>query len=89
MPDREVVMKNNYKGIQNITDADKVLVASAFNRWQQNRTRPKTEDIKLLFAKYHEYIYRSPKDMACPSCVQFIYDYWLKTVPTWHQASRS
>lgn len=76
MPNREMVMNKQYKGIENISDEDRTLVQECYGRWQQNRHRPNKEDIKTLFAKYHQYVYRSPSDMSCPSCVQFIFDYW-------------
>ena len=76
MPDREMVMNKQYKGIQNMTTEDRELVLKCFGHWQLNRHRPDGEMVKALFAKYHEYVYKSPSDMSCPSCVQFIYDYW-------------
>ena len=78
-------MSKQYKGLDNITSNDKELVKECFSRWQQNRHRPNREDVKLLFAKYHEYVYKSPSDMACPSCVQFIYDYWRGVVANWKE----
>lgn len=83
MPSWEVVMSKQYKGLDNITSIDKELIIECFGRWQQNRHRPNKEDVKLLFTKYHEYVYKSPSDMACPSCVQFIYDYWYRIVSQW------
>lgn len=83
MPDREMVMDKQYKRIENITAEDRKLVEDCFGRWQQDRTRPNKEDVKTLFAKYHEYVYKSPSDMACCSCVQFIYDYWQSTIADW------
>lgn len=76
MPRGEMVMNKQYKGIQNITTEDRELVLKCMEHWQQNRHAPDREKVKTLFAKYHEYVYKSPSDMACPSCVQFIYDYW-------------
>jgi hypothetical protein len=72
-----------YKGINNITDQDKQLVMVTHQRWASNRLNPDRGDIRLLFNKYHEYVYRSPADMACPSCVQFIFNFWLREINKW------
>ncbi len=79
-----MVNNKRYKGIEHITAEDKEQVKLSYNRWKVNRHNPNREDIKLLFAKYHEYVYKSPSDMACPSCVQFIYDYWHSVVAEWY-----
>lgn len=89
MPRGEMVMSKRYKGIENISGDDRHLVEQSFARWSENRHRPNKEDVKLLFAKYHEYIYKSPSDMACPSCVQFIYDYWRGVVANWKENSNN
>lgn len=83
MPDREMVMPKQYKGIDNITAEDQELVLKCMEHWQQNRHRPDGEKVKTLFAKYHEYVYKSPSDMSCSSCVQFIYDYWKRYMEDW------
>ena len=86
MPNREMVMSKQYKGIENITVQDKELILQLFERWQQNRHRPNREDVRLLFCKYHEYVYKSPSDMGCSSCVQFIYDYWDRVTASWKKS---
>lgn len=78
-----MVMQKRYKGIANITSEDRELIQNCHHRWRQNRARPNNEDIKTLFAKYHEYVYHSPSDKSCPSCVQFVYDYWKGVVDGW------
>ncbi|CAN5432286.1 hypothetical protein BH09BAC1_BH09BAC1_16350 [soil metagenome] len=83
MPDREMVMPKQYKGIDNISADDHELVLECFTQWQQNRQRPNREHIKTLFDKYHEYVYKSPSDISCSSCVQFIFDYWKQVTETW------
>ncbi len=83
MPDRQMVMSKQYKGIENITATDKELVRRLFTHWQQNRHQPNREEVKTLFGKYHEYVYKSPSDLSCPSCVQFIYDYWDRITANW------
>lgn len=74
-----------YRGIQNITDQDKQAVQTAFLRWAANRSRPMGDDIGLLFSKFHEYVYKSPKDKSCPGCVQFIFNYWQQKTLEWQQ----
>ncbi|MDX2000962.1 MAG: hypothetical protein SFW35_00890 [Chitinophagales bacterium] len=71
------------KGIQHITDNDKAAVMDAFHRWERNRLGVAKEDIRFLFTKYHEYVYKSPRDMGCPSCVQYIFNYWQQQIGQW------
>jgi hypothetical protein len=88
MPTRKMVMNKQYKGLENISAEDQKQVQDCFARWQQNRHQPNKEDVKTLFAKYHEYIYKSPSDMACPSCVQFVFDYWKGVIVQWERSPK-
>ena len=74
-----------YKGIENITPDDKAAVEAAFGRWASRRSSPDWGDVKLLFDKFHEYVYRQPADTSCPSCVQYIFDYWNKQTNKWKE----
>ncbi len=58
-------------------------VKTAHQRWQSNRLRPYPADVKLLFDIYNQFVHRYPKDKGCPSCVQFIFNFWKKTIEQW------
>ena len=75
--------QQEYLGVGNITTTDKDEVIRAVKSIQANTGRPDRKYIVTLFRMYHKYVYRSPADTACPSCVQFIYKFWKQQFTEW------
>lgn len=79
------MIRRTYKGIDNITADDKQEVISIMQQVQLNPLRADRQSVKRLFSLYHEYVYKSPKDMGCSSCVRFVLNFWNKQQKQWEQ----
>lgn len=75
--------QQDHLGIGAISIEDKEVVVRAVKSIMAHTGRPDRKHIVTLFRMYHKYVYRSPADTACPSCVQFIYKFWKQQFTEW------
>lgn len=79
------MMQREYPGVEKIDQDDKETVIRAVKNMMAQKGRADRKHIVTLFRMYHKYVYKSPADTACPSCVQFIYKYWKQQFVEWEK----